>query len=520
MRRRTGAAALIDGRSRALLLPFVVLLALVVGATVAAAMFAPRAFAEEPPPAAPPEAGAEDAPEDAAEDASKDGAKDAAKDGAKDGAKDAPKEPDQRPLLTRLWEDKGVFVDDPKGPQVRLFLRGSADQFSVHDDDYTRPLVDTGRVDARGQPIFARGGRLGNTRSGEAHPRIEGGVEGRIKPDVPFTVGFEATPDTYGIRDVFLDTNLLALMTCNDCTPTLRIGNFIEPIGLEQNTPGWHRTFLTRSAASETFGFGHSLGVMAHQGLYGGRLGYALGYFYSPEGKNGAFSNRQTDQTVVRDGHGPSGRLWWMPSINPNRLCHRLMLAASVAVRTDMSGIQLRSRPESYTFGYAIDTDFSTDGGGVPLLDDADSAVFMGVEASWVRGRWFAQAEYFASRINSTRGGDPTFHGGYVMAGLWLTGECRRLACGALHPSRICRPVDPCEDRCARGGLELAARFTHVDLNDGNIAGGTMNNLALELNWWLRDSGRLMFSYIRSRVDDGTVDEPIHVLQMSVQFGL
>ncbi len=461
----------------------------------------------------------EDAPADPK---TSDGAEDAAEKGAGDEAEgDEEEEEDRRQFLRKIMEDGFVLAEPEKGPKVRLTLNMTLETFSVADGDYTGAL----RRGVRTQPGVPPppdllGGRLGKTDSGDVDPRINVGLIGEVHPRLPFTIGFEYTPDSYGVRDFFVDANFLPLLfCCSECAPELRLGNFVEPLGLEANTKAWERTFMSRAAASMTFGLGHSLGAMAHDGLWGGRFGYALGYFYSPESENDEFSNRQTDETVVRDGHGPTARVWWMPFVGSPGICRRLLIGASASARNDMSRIQFRSRPESFTFGYAIDTNFSRDAAGVPLLNDATSANFYAAEASWVRGPFYAQAEYFMADVDSTRGGDPRFTGGYVMAGVWLTGECRRLECGGLSPSEICCPVDPCSDRCCWGGLELAARYGTVDLNDANIAGGTMENWSLELNWWWGAGRRLMLNYVRSQIDDGTVDEAIGIFQFRIQLG-
>ena len=69
------------------------------------------------------------------------------------------------------------------------------------------------------------------------------------------------------------------------------------------------------------------------------------------------------------------------------------------------------------------------------------------------------------------------------------------------------------------GALEVAARYSTVDLNDARIFGGTMDNWSLELNWWFSAQRRLMLNYVRSQINDGFVDEAINIVQLRVQIG-
>jgi phosphate-selective porin len=420
--------------------------------------------------------------------------------------------------LDLKWDGGPVLSAKGKGPRLRLHVTAYADKYGVDDSAYANAMTARGGQ-ATGNFFPTKGGRLGKTDSSDPGGGLSVGFDGPVLPDLPLTVGFGVSRHSYGVRDFFADVKPPPLPCLCLCDPDLRVGNQREPMGLEENTDLTLTTFVTRSAATTTFGLGHSLGAMLHDGLYGGHLGYALGWFYSPDGKDGEFSDRETDETVVRNGQGVTGRVWTMPWVGSRAACRRLLLGASGSVRTGMNGIRFRSRPESETFGYIIDTDFSTDVFGRPLLDDAKSATFLGAEASGVWGRWFAQGEWFLAHVDSARGGDPTFTGGYVMGGLWLTRECRRLECGRRVPSRVCCPLDPCAEHRGWGGLELAARYSTVDLNDGNVLGGTMHNWSVELNWHLGSGRRLMLNYVHAQVNDGTVDEPLDIFQVRVQLG-
>ena len=232
----------------------------------------------------------------------------------------------------------------------------------------------------------------------------------------------------------------------------------------------------------------------------------------------GGLIDRLNDDSLVSDGWGFTGRFWWTPIHDCRCACRRLQLGATLSHRVGVSELTYRTRPESYAFDYVLDTDVSTDASGAPLRDDASTVTLAGLEASWVEGRWFAQAELYGTRVQSEAGGNPMFWGGYVMAGCWLTGECRRLGDGHILPNKICTPFDPCDDQRGVGGLEIAARFSTLDLDDANVLGGQMNTLSLELNWHFKAQRRLMFNFVRAHVDDGIANEPIYVFQTRLQL--
>ncbi|MCC3751982.1 MAG: OprO/OprP family phosphate-selective porin, partial [Halorhodospira halophila] len=55
---------------------------------------------------------------------------------------------------------------------------------------------------------------------------------------------------------------------------------------------------------------------------------------------------------------------------------------------------------------------------------------------------------------------------------------------------------------------ELAARYSHMDLNDSGFAGGEQNNLTLGINYYassnLRFMGNVVFADVKDRRDEGS----------------
>lgn len=398
------------------------------------------------------------------------------------------------------WNEGLWLVRKPKKFTLKINFRMDIDYVGVDDDKY---------VEA--------GGRIGNTPSGLQFRRARFTMRGDLGQHSYWKMSVEATDGGAGLRDNFIDFRRFH-ETGHELLPGIKIGNFFEPYSLEQNTPSSRLTFMSRSAATLSLGLGRSLGIMAYDQFKNETFGYAIGAFVSPLTSLKDFGQRIVDETVVRDGYGLTGRIWWMPGGDCRGPCERIVLGLSLSRRFQMSGIQLRARPESHKFDFVINTDFSNDGAGTPLLDDAESASFLSAEFAWTGGPWSVQSEYYVSRVRSPAGGNPLFHGGYAFVSYWLTGECRRFARGNYQPVRICNPRDPCLEDSGWGGVELAARISNVDLDSGNVQGGKMLTMALGLNWHLAERQRLMLNLIRAQVNDGIADEPIWILQTRFQL--
>lgn len=134
----------------------------------------------------------------------------------------------------------------------------------------------------------------------------------------------------------------------------------------------------------------------------------------------------------------------------------------------------------------------------------------LGNELLWVRGPWSLQSEGMVNFVNQT-GPNPnlTFWGAYAQIGYFLTGEHRPYDRKAGAIDRI-KPFENFfrvrGDRgftcCGAGAWEVAARISHLTLNDGPVRGGTITDLTAGLSWYLNPYTKWQFNYIRAYSTD------------------
>ena len=72
------------------------------------------------------------------------------------------------------------------------------------------------------------------------------------------------------------------------------------------------------------------------------------------------------------------------------------------------------------------------------------------------------------------------------------------------------------------GGVELAARYSALDLTDDDVIGGKERNVTAGINWYLTRFVRLMFNYVwvdAQRRGDLRTDRP-QIFQLRMQLAI
>ena len=154
-----------------------------------------------------------------------------------------------------------------------------------------------------------------------------------------------------------------------------------------------------------------------------------------------------------------------------------------------------RQRP----FLHTTDTRFLA----TPALAVADETGY-GLEAALVGGPFHAAAEAYWLRPDAAGlARNPTFFGGYVEAGWFVTGETRGYRGGRWDRTRVGNPVGG-EDGGA-GAFQINLRYDHLDLNSGAIRGGVQDGYLASLIWIPQDYVRFLLNAGHLRYRDSAV---------------
>ena len=220
-----------------------------------------------------------------------------------------------------------------------------------------------------------------------------------------------------------------------------------------------------------------------------------LGYFNDFLSHKQSFSTHQY-QVVTR--------LVWLPIIDEKDVLH---IGAMLRYgEPEDHKLQLRSRPEAFPAAYFVDTG----------KFDAVATRMAGYEFYYRRGSLLLASEYWFNSVNSQSQNYPLFHGGEA-AVIWaITGETRayNTVGGYFRAFSPAKPVF----QGGPGGWEVVLRYSHIDLNDGPVRGGTFGRITPMVNWYLSDNVRLEFAYGYGDLNRFDLKGNTHFFQSRIQL--
>ncbi len=321
-------------------------------------------------------------------------------------------------------------------------------------------------------------------------------IAGRRGTSLEFLIRYDfAVSNPPNLKDAYIGFKRIPLVNKVPFLRTLRIfaGRFKTPLGIDgsmssSDTPLMERALTSAFLPSRNTGFlfhGASINLKT-------KIRWSLGYL-QPE------SN--TEDIQNKDNLGISARLATAFQLQEDRLLH---LGVDYWHRNVDPTIQIASPPESHIAPEFVDT------GDIPA-SGADQLV---VEGAWQRGPLTFQGEVVGVRISSEPTGDPKFYAFYAQASYFLTGETRPYV---PEHGTFARPRPKREFRDGHGGkgaLELACRFSRIDLDDQGVSGGRLNDLSVGFNWYPVFRSRVMFNFILANRSDA---EPVMIFQGRLQ---
>lgn len=376
-------------------------------------------------------------------------------------------------LITASWKDGLNFQSADGKFKGKLGGRIHLDAATFSEDDDVKAVV-------------------GDTPAGVEFRRARLSFEGEFGLTMPvfFKMEFDFAPEETEFKDVFVGLDKIPYLG------RLTAGHFKEPMGLELLTSSRYLTFIERSAATEAFAPERNLGAMVSGAGLSDRMTYALGVF--------ADTDPLGRQTSVDGNYRVTGRLtglpWYDKESNGTRLLHVGISGSYIDNNGDAA--RFRSRPEAHLAPRYVDT------GNV--LTGVEHSWLGGAEAAAVFGPFSAQAEYFRTQVTSDVG-TPSYDGFYVYGSWLITGEHRPFRRSTAVFDRVIPRANVTDG--GLGAWELALRYSSVDLNDGGLDGGRLNDITAGVNWYLHPNVKIQVNYVNAKLDRGTANGTTHIVE-------
>jgi phosphate-selective porin OprO and OprP len=384
----------------------------------------------------------------------------------------------------------------------------------------------------------------GSYQDGTLFRRLRLTVDGQLYENWEFFTEYEFE-QTSGNNIVNLDEFWLGIKNV-PIVQNVRVGNVKLQQGMESINSSRSLTFLERSALFDTFDTEFGMGLWMFQDFFDQHMtlheqllrkganddgiGFGNGLWHyvaratflplwEDQGRTmlhlGA-SYQFANRTFKQNGN---------PLYPQNNFQDQQVAYATRVAQRDTIGTY-----SATTNGNAGGTSNGTDGNATNVINtgtlNAQGFNQIGAEMFFVRGPFWAQAEYIVSAVDgykvpvvaagsapgaitaNTRfvdSKDPVFWGYYIQCGYFLTGENRYYdrrtgRVPGTYASRILTPAYFVKDEdghydIGRGAWEIAARFAHVQLDSENVLGGNLNETTFGLNWYPIQNMKIQFQY-------------------------
>jgi phosphate-selective porin OprO/OprP len=262
----------------------------------------------------------------------------------------------------------------------------------------------------------------------------------------------------------------------------LLVGQFKQPIGLEELTSSKYITFMERSQTAG-YAISRESGIQLSRPFLEDRMTFRGSFFRNSTSRGTSLGNGT---------YGVASRLTAVPwKGEDSNLLHLGF------------GFARRNRAIDSEF-YVLEPEAHLQ--PIYKLNEvpADAAYMYDVEAAAVVGPFSVQGEFMYMGNAAPDGLESSaFSSWYGQASWFITGESRPYKASRGIFNRV-NPETP-YGRTGTGAFEIAARYSSTDLNDGIYQGGTLDAITLGANWYLNPNTRLMLNWVRS---DGATPTP------------
>jgi phosphate-selective porin len=314
---------------------------------------------------------------------------------------------------------------------------------------------------------------------------ISGNIWRRVRPTVEgfylrywyFRVRlWFSSEDQFTLADAFIQWSGLVDRAGKEWVPTIRVGQVKEPMTIDWMNGAKWTMFGERAMFTETLVPNRTPGIRMQGTGWNKRLAYQAGVFAVNESLN-PFGNGEGESVTARLTGLP-----WVDRRSDKRLLH---LGISSSWRQNVGSVEFSARPETWLGPNVVDTGSY----------DADRYRSHAIEAFFQHERFAAIFEGAATHVTLHDGTQIDYRGWYAAASYFLTGpgiEFNRTL-GVFGRVRPKRPA--IAPSVGAGALELTARYSFIDLDDGPFPGGRANGLTFGINWYPRDNMKVTLNY-------------------------
>ncbi len=262
----------------------------------------------------------------------------------------------------------------------------------------------------------------------------------------------------------------------------VRIGNFRQPFGLEENFTSRNLLFLERSQGTDAFVVGRRMGLEFAKWEQNYRVAASV---YGADVEDFEKPDDETFSFAARLNYAP---IHTEESV--------MMLGASGTLRqTDFNThkVRFKTKPETNVADIKY-----VDTGNILNVDTYN---IFGGELAYKNKRFYAQSEYMMTNLSrkdftenpakpvaAENLTDLSFGGGYVYASYFLTEDTHPYDYASAEFGRV-RPSSK------NGAWELTARFSSVDMDDSDILAGASTSMTFGVNYYANANIRMYLNY-------------------------
>jgi phosphate-selective porin OprO/OprP len=196
-----------------------------------------------------------------------------------------------------------------------------------------------------------------------------------------------------------------------------------------------------------------------------------------------------------------ASRVTGLISINDDGSRYLHVGASARYAGANLGVVRLQGKPESDVTSNYVDT------GNIPASNQKEFAL----EALWTRDGYSVLTEYVRSQVNATQLANPSFYGFYITGSWFITGDHRPYD---RNVGFARRPIP----RHRWGAVELAARYSRLDLDNKSVHGGVMDKGLLDVNWFMNRRMKLGVSGGLAHLDRAGLSGFTEILQTRIQF--